>query len=63
MRVDTGAGESCIDSTLADELRLPVLDRVSISGVHGKQELNLRLAQIYVPSLQFTTYDGSLAFT
>lgn len=54
--VDTGASESCIDSTLADELQLPVFDRVSISGVHGKQELNLHLAQIYVPSLQFTTY-------
>lgn len=54
--VDTDAGESCIDSTLADELQLPVFDRVSISGVHGMSELDLHLAQIYVPSLQFTTY-------
>ena len=58
--VDTGASESCIDSTLADELQLPIFDRVSISGAHGKQELNLHLAQIYVPSLEFTTY-GSFA--
>ena len=58
--MDTGASESHDDSTLANELQLPIFDRVSISGVHGKQELNLHLAQIYVPSLQFTTY-GSFA--
>ena len=54
--VDTGATESCIDSTLAYELQLPVYDTVSVSGVHGKKELNLHLAQIYVPSLHFITY-------
>lgn len=54
--VDTGAGESCIDSALAAELELPIVDRRSVSGVHGKGEVNIHLAQIYVPSLQFTTY-------
>ena len=33
---DTGAGESCIDSALAAELELPIVDRRSVSGVHGK---------------------------
>ena len=54
--VDTGATFSCIDSTLANELQLPIVDRQSVSGVHGKQELNLHLAHIYVPSLHFITY-------
>ena len=54
--VDTGATFSCIDSTLANELELPIFDQKSVSGVHGKQELNLHLAQIYVPSLRFITY-------
>ena len=54
--VDTGAAESCIDSALADILNLPVVDRRIVSGVHGSAEVNIHLAQIYVPSLQFTTY-------
>lgn len=54
--VDTGAAASCIDSTLATVLRLPIVDRQDVSGVHGKDKVNVHLAQIYVPSLQFTTY-------
>ena len=49
--VDTGASESCIDSSLAIELDLPVVDRRSVSGSHGAQEVNFHLAQIYVPDL------------
>ncbi|MCY4261740.1 MAG: retroviral-like aspartic protease family protein [Candidatus Dadabacteria bacterium] len=54
--VDTGAAESCIDSALADILNLPVVDRRNVSGVHRSAEVNIHLAQIYAPSLQFTTY-------
>jgi len=54
--VDTGATESCIDSLLAAKLKLPVVDRREISGVHGKREVNVYLAQVHVPSLAFTTY-------
>lgn len=54
--VDTGAMLSCIDSSLANLLRLPIVDRIPLSGVGGKEEFNIHLAQIYVPSLQFTTY-------
>jgi len=54
--VDTGASESCIDSLLATQLNLPVVDRRPISGAHGSQEVNIYLAQIYVPSLSKIIY-------
>ena len=54
--MDTGTAESCIDSALADILNLPIVDRRNVSGVHGSAEVNIHLAQIYVQSLQFTTY-------
>jgi predicted aspartyl protease len=54
--VDTGASESCIDSMLASQLNLPIVDRRLISGVHGPIEVNMHLAQVRVPSLNFTIY-------
>ena len=51
--VDTGARESCIDSTLAQELALPVFDRRTVSGVNGLLEVDFHMAQIHVPSLKF----------
>lgn len=54
--VDTGATESCIDSLLATQLNLPIVDRRMISGVHGGQQVNMHLAQVHVPSLNFTIY-------
>jgi ABC-type uncharacterized transport system permease subunit len=54
--VDTGASESCIDSLLAATLKLPIVDRRPVSGVHGSKEVNVYLAQIHVPSLNFTIY-------
>ena len=54
--VDTGATESCIDSELALVLNLPVVDRQKVAGVHGADAVNFHLAQIYVPSLDFTVY-------
>jgi len=54
--VDTGAGECCIDSLLAAQLQLPVVDRRKVSGVHGAQEVNMHLAQVFVPSLGWTMY-------
>ena len=58
--VDTGATESCIDSLLATQLNLPVVDRRMVSGVHGPEEVNMHLAQVHVVSLGFTIY-GSFA--
>lgn len=52
--VDTGARESCIDSELASELRLPVFDRRPVSGASGVREVDFHLAQIHVPTLRFT---------
>jgi hypothetical protein len=54
--VDTGASEGCIDSLLAAQLNLPIVDRRMISGVHGGQEVNMHLAQVHVPALRFTLY-------
>ena len=54
--VDTGATESCIDSTLATTLALPVVDRRRVCGSSGEHEVNVYLAQVHVPSLQYTIY-------
>jgi hypothetical protein len=54
--VDSGATESCIDSTIATALNLPVIDRRSVSGVHGAGEVNMHLAHIHIPMLNFTLY-------
>jgi hypothetical protein len=54
--VDTGASDSCIDNLLAAQLKLPVVDRQPIAGVHGSREVNVHLAHIHVPSLQVTLY-------
>lgn len=54
--VDTGATECCIDSLLAAQLNLPVIDKRLVSGVHGCQEVNMHLAQIRVPALSFIMY-------
>ena len=54
--VDTGATESCIDSALALDLDLPVVDRQTVSGVHGSNAVNFHLAQIYIPDLSHTEF-------
>lgn len=54
--VDTGSLESCIDSMLAGALGLPVADRSPVAGVHGVDEVNMHLAQIHIPELQWTVY-------
>ena len=52
--VDTGATESCIDSDTALMLNLPIVDRQEIGGAGGLAEVNVHLAQIYIPALRFT---------
>ena len=49
--VDTGASDSCIDSQLAVEIGLPIIDRRQVSGVHGAFAVNVHLAQIYDANL------------
>ena len=52
--MDTGATASCIDSGLAVRLGLPIVDQYEVHGVHGPSEVNVHLAQIYVPSMDWT---------
>jgi hypothetical protein len=54
--VDTGATESCIDSLLAAQLNLPVVDRRTTAGAHGAKEVNMHLAQVHIPTLNYTIY-------
>lgn len=54
--VDTGATESCIDNLLAAQLNLPLVDRRSVSGVHGAGEVNVYLAQVRIPTLNYVIY-------
>jgi hypothetical protein len=59
--VDTGSYESCIDSGLAMQLNLPIINRQRISGVGGVSEVNMHLAQIHIPLLGFTIYGAFAA--
>jgi predicted aspartyl protease len=54
--VDTGALESCIDSALAMTLNLPVVDRRIVSGSSGQHEVNMHLAQLVIPSLNYVIH-------
>lgn len=54
--VDTGADQSCIDSLLAVQLKLPIVDRRKVVGVDGSFEVNMHIAQVHVPSLKFTVH-------
>lgn len=49
--IDTGATQSCIDSQLAKELMLPVIDRIPMCGISGQHECDVVLCHIQVPSV------------
>lgn len=54
--IDTGASWSCIDAFLARALKLPVVDKMTISGVGGQKIHNVHLAQIHIPNLNYTQH-------
>ena|SRR5208337_4426505 len=54
--VDTGATASCIDSLLAAQLNLPIVDKQMQAGAHGAKEVAMHLAQVHIPSLGYTIY-------
>ena len=54
--VDTGASLSCIDSSIAATLKLPVVDQMDIAGVQGKSKVNMHLAHILIPALEAIVY-------
>lgn len=58
--VDSGATESCIDSGLAMQLNLPIVNQVVIAGVGGIHNVNVHLAHIYIAGLG-VTIDGAFA--
>ena len=51
--LDTGASASCIDDSIAQQLNLPVINRVSVGGVGGSHQLNQYLCRISIPQLNF----------
>ena len=54
--VDTGALESCIDIGLAEELGLPMVDRVLIAGAGGAHQAPVYLGHIFFPQIQDAQY-------
>ena len=54
--IDTGAQYSHIDSALAAKLGLPIIDKCRVSGSSGPHEVDVYLAQMHVPGLNFTQY-------
>ncbi len=52
--VDTGATHSCIDSHLALELGLPIVEHEYVAGVHRVALVSMHVAQIYIPALNHT---------
>jgi hypothetical protein len=54
--VDTGATECCIDRSIVQHLALPIVDRRPVSGIGGKHEVDVCLAQIRIPTLDYTIY-------
>ena len=49
--IDTGATQSCIDETLAQQLQLPLVNQQNTAGVGGMHVLNVYLAYISLPLL------------
>jgi hypothetical protein len=54
--IDTGAQASFIDCDLATHLQLPIVDRWEVSGSSEKHEVDVYLAQMFIPPLLFTQY-------
>ena len=54
--VDTGAALSCIDEQLANDLDLPRMGSVEVSGVGGRETRELRLVQVYLPAFEKISY-------
>lgn len=58
--LDTGATESSIDETLAQQLQLPLIDKANSAGIGGIITLNIYLANIIIPGLavQYGRFTG-----
>ena len=58
--IDTGATSSCIDSSIAINLSLPVIDQRPIAGVLGPGTANVHLAQMDMIGLDHLEYGSFL---
>jgi predicted aspartyl protease len=54
--IDTGAFDSCIDESLAQELNLPLIDQTDCSGVGGAHKLNVYLGHIRIIGLNYVQF-------
>ncbi|HEY1926591.1 MAG TPA: hypothetical protein VGG92_03930 [Caulobacteraceae bacterium] len=54
--VDSGAAECCIDSGVALQLNLPIVDQKPYGGIGGVHMLNVHMAQIFVPELDYAMW-------
>ena len=61
--IDTGAQECFIDCDLATHLQLPIVDRREVAGSNGKHAVDVYLAQIHIPALDWTNMVSLLAPT
>ena len=49
--IDTGANLNAIDDAWAQQMGLPIVDQVSVSGISGSIVLNVYLARIMISGL------------
>jgi predicted aspartyl protease len=54
--IDTGAFDSAIDEQLAQQLQLPLIDRIDGSGIGGTEKFNVYLGHIRIAALGFVQY-------
>ncbi|PYR22297.1 MAG: hypothetical protein DMF95_30965 [Acidobacteria bacterium] len=54
--IDTGAGDSCIDEDLAQQLQLPLIDHQDGSGIGGKEKFNVYLGHVRIAALGIIQY-------
>ena len=52
--IDTGASNSCIDEGLAQQLNLPLINKIPVGGVGGSHILNQYLCRLVIPQLNFS---------
>jgi hypothetical protein len=57
--IDTGATDGCIDEAFAKRLGLQIIDRREVGGIEGKNERNVYLGTLFVPSLN-SLFTGGL---
>lgn len=54
--VDSGAEQSCIDKSIAEQLGLPVVDLQMVAGANGAVEQPVYMANLQFPTLNFAQY-------